>query len=90
MLFRVEVEAEVRLQVDELMREELKNLKLVRILHCWFKVAHSISSSRKAIDKDKGKVKGQRVSIVGNNCELAVEGVIVRKCSLQILSENSG
>ena len=59
MLFRVEVEAEVRLQVDELMREELKNLKLVRILHCWFKVAHSISSSRKAIDKDKGKGKGK-------------------------------
>lgn len=31
MLFtcRVELEAEIRLQVDELMREELKNLKLV-------------------------------------------------------------
>lgn len=26
---RVEIEKEVRLQVDELMREELKNLKLV-------------------------------------------------------------
>lgn len=32
MLFcRVELEAEIRLRVDELMREELKNLKLV----CW-------------------------------------------------------
>ena len=28
---RVEIEAEIRKQVDELMREELKNLKLVRI-----------------------------------------------------------
>ena len=27
---RIEVENEVRLQVDELMREELKNLKMVR------------------------------------------------------------
>ena len=27
---RIEVESEVRLQVDELMREELKNLKMVR------------------------------------------------------------
>ena len=27
--FRVELEAEIRVQVDELMREELKNLKLV-------------------------------------------------------------
>ena len=29
---RVELEAEIRLQVDELMREELKNLKLVGML----------------------------------------------------------
>ena len=28
---RVEIEAEIRKQVDELMREELKNLKLVRL-----------------------------------------------------------
>lgn len=28
---RIEIEAEIRLRVDELMREELKNLKLVRI-----------------------------------------------------------
>jgi len=31
---RIEVENEVRLQVDELMREELKNLKMVRDLTC--------------------------------------------------------
>ena len=28
-LHRVDIEAEIRLQVDELMREELKNLKMV-------------------------------------------------------------
>ena len=31
---RTEVESEVRLQVDELMREELKNLKMVRRCYC--------------------------------------------------------
>ena len=31
---RVELEAEIRLQVDELMREELKNLKLVGCCKC--------------------------------------------------------
>ena len=30
LLDRIELEAEIRVQVDELMREELKNLKLVR------------------------------------------------------------
>ena len=36
---RKELEAEVRLQVDDLMREELKNLKLVRPLVCVVDVA---------------------------------------------------
>ena len=30
LICRVEIEAEIRVRVDELMREELKNLKLVR------------------------------------------------------------
>ena len=30
---RIEVEEEIRKQVDELMRQELKNLKMVCILH---------------------------------------------------------
>ena len=33
LLSRIEIEKEVRLQVDELMREELKNLKLVCTAH---------------------------------------------------------
>ena len=33
-MLRVEVEAELRIQVDELMREELKNLKLVCLSVC--------------------------------------------------------
>ena len=31
-LHRIEVEEEIRAQVDELMRQELKNLKIVNIL----------------------------------------------------------
>lgn len=50
--FRIEIEAELRLNVDELMREELKNLKLVlRWKNCMVIVL------LQAIEKDKGKGK---------------------------------
>ena len=45
---RIEVENEVRLQVDELMREELKNLKMVRSTSC-----QSVVSTRSTVVCDK-------------------------------------
>ncbi|MBZ3886215.1 IQ and AAA domain-containing protein 1 [Sciurus carolinensis] len=49
---RKEVEAEIRLQVDELMRQELKNLKLA--------VNKEMELPIKAVKKGKKKVKGRK------------------------------
>ena len=64
---RIEIEKEVRVHVDELMREELKNLKLVTPLN-WLITILTLCTNTQAVDRDKGtkkkkgKKKGKKVS----------------------------
>ena len=63
---RIEIEKEVRLQVDELMREELKNLKLVYMtvfVHACNSVAYicvRLWTGTKVVRKRKGKRRAKR------------------------------
>lgn len=51
------MEGEIRLTVDELMREELKNLKMVSLCLFYISMVIIFTYVIQAVDRDKGKGK---------------------------------